>query len=210
MLLNINQIISKLFLIFVIFGWVNPLHADCSESEIKAIITQEIGELRKKGFFDFKHNLRPANQEYERRYYFTTKKKDDLGRDQVYGGLLVMDIRVCDGPKALNLERLKPLFISDFKTEGTESGEGCSRALAKKMVYENLINMSYPEYPENRWINYFGSLMESWGYYEFIYTVTNVNSRGKKIEDYLGRMEITKTDCYLKYDDMIVVRDHWE
>ncbi|MFI5391891.1 MAG: hypothetical protein ACHQYQ_11070 [Bacteriovoracales bacterium] len=206
MLININQILSKLFLILAVSGWVNTLHADCSEEETKAIITQEIGELRKKGFFDFKHHLRPPNQEFEKRYYFTAKKKDGLGIDQVYGGLLVMDTRVCDGPKALNLERLRPLFLSDFKKGGTESSEGCSRALAKKMFYENLINMSYPG---NR-VNYFGSLMKSWGYYEFIYTVTNADSRGNKIEDYLGRMEITKTDCYLKYNDVIVVRDHWE
>jgi hypothetical protein len=200
MLIKINQTFPKLFLIFLISGWVNTLHADCSEEETKAIITQEIGELKKNGFFDFKLNLGPAHQEYESRYYFTTKKKDSLGIDQVYGGLLVTDIRVCDGPKALNLERLRPLFLFDFKKGGTESGEGCSRALAKKMFYENLPISDYPEY---RWRNHFGSMMKSWEFYEFIYTVSNTDDMGHKIEDYLGRMEISRANCNLKYHDMI-------
>ncbi|MFI5391107.1 MAG: hypothetical protein ACHQYQ_07075, partial [Bacteriovoracales bacterium] len=199
-IININQILSKLFLILAVSGWVNTLHADCSEEETKAIITQEIGELKKNGFFDFKLNLGPAHQEYESRYYFTTKKKDSLGIDQVYGGLLVTDIRVCDGPKALNLERLKPLIISDFIKPRVGMDEGCSWDAAKIIFYENLPISDYPEY---RWRNHFGSMMKSWEFYEFIYTVSNTDDMGHKIEDYLGRMEISRANCNLKYHDMI-------
>jgi len=199
MLININQFLSKLFLIFVVFGLANSLHAECTENEIKTLFTQEVMEMKKNGFFDFKNLQVPSNQNNEIRYYFMAKKHS-LEGDKVYGGLLVADTRVCEVLKETNLEKLKPLFVSDFKKEGKNTGEGCSLDKVKNIIYNELL----PEL-ENGFHSYSGSIMKSWGYYEFVYTTINTNPDQTYSVNYLGRIEITKSKCSIKEHLMVAI-----
>ncbi len=197
MIKNINRIISNLLIFFIIFGWVNALHADCSEDEIKALFTQEVVEMKRKGFFDFKEHTLPPDQNKESRYYFIAKK-NSLGGVQVYGGVLVADIRICEGLKELNLERLKPLFVSDFKKVWINTEEDCSENRVKNIIYYEL-----KPYLENGFHSYYGSLMKSWGYYEFVYTAINTNPDRTYSVNYLSRIEIPKNNCSIKEHLMV-------
>lgn len=201
-----EKILSKLFFIFVIFGWVNTLHAECSENEIKAIISQKVNEFKKEGFFGFMETWWPDPESNEARYYFTAKKHGPFG-DKFYGGMLLIDTKFCGegGFKEINIERLKPLNISKFKNEKLGANEGCSLNKVKKIIYENLS----PSDEYTKWSYPYGSLMKSWEYYEFIYMATSGDPAGKYHTYYLNRVEITKFNCEVRRDDMIAIGENW-
>ncbi len=186
-------IITSLF-----FGLINHLFADCSDAEIKELISKEVRALKRKGFYDFK-DLFCCDNFMDKIYFFTAKKQGHYGLE-VYGGKLIVNVKDCGELKDWNLEKLKPINISDFKNEHINPTEGCTRRRVKNIIYENL-------YHSQDWVYPYGTLLKGWGFHQFIYTAGNPDYRTGKIEqEYLGIMEISKLNCSTKTNELAGVR----